>query len=175
MRLAYFSPLNPVPSGIADYSEELLPFLTRGATVDLFIDKYRPTSPAITAGFAVYPAGRFARLARQRPYDATVYQMGNSPAHAYIYERLLQTPGVLVLHELVLHHLRMWMALQRGKGRAYLQAMQATYGAAGRQAAERVLLGQHPEALFTFPLVEEALARAQGVLVHSQYLAAQVR
>ena len=30
MRLAYFSPLNPQPSGISDYSEELLPYLRGG-------------------------------------------------------------------------------------------------------------------------------------------------
>lgn len=175
MRLAFFSPLNPVQSGISDYSEELLPFLARGAAIDLFIDKYRPTNPAITAHFPVLPARQFPAAARRAPYDAAIYQMGNSPAHAYIYDRLLTTPGVLVLHEFVLHHLRMWMALRRGKGRAYQAVMAATYGEAGRQAAERVLLGQHPEALFHFPLVEEALARATGVIVHSAYLAGQVR
>jgi glycosyltransferase involved in cell wall biosynthesis len=175
MRLAYFSPLNPVQSGISDYSEELLPFLARGAEIDLFIDKYRPTNAAISAEFRALPARRFEAEARRRPYDSPVYQMGNSPAHAYIYERLLHTPGVLVLHELVLHHLRMWMALRRGKGRAYQQAMVATYGEPGRQAAERVLLGQNPESLFNFPLVEEALGRATGVIVHSRFMAEQAR
>jgi glycosyltransferase involved in cell wall biosynthesis len=175
MRLAYFSPLNPVQSGISDYSEELLPFLARGAEIDLYIDKYRPTSPAIAEHFRVLPARRFPAEARRAPYDSPIYQMGNSPAHAYIYDRLLQTPGVVVLHEFVLHHLRMWMALRRGRGRAYLQAMQATYGESGRQAAERVLMGQHPDALFQFPLVEETLARATGVIVHSRYIAEQVR
>ena len=176
MRLAYFSPLNPLQSGISDYSEELLPALAaQGATVDLFIDRYRPSNPAITQAFRVLPARSFAREARRRPYDMPIYQLGNSPAHAYIYDRLLQTPGIVVLHEYVLHHLRMWMALQRGRGRAYLQTMAATYGDAGRQAAERVLLGQLPEALFDFPLVEETVAAARGIIVHSQYMAEQVR
>jgi hypothetical protein len=40
MRLAYFSPINPVQSGISDYSEELLPYLAdAGADLDLFIDR----------------------------------------------------------------------------------------------------------------------------------------
>ncbi|MGI8588655.1 MAG: glycosyltransferase family 4 protein [Chloroflexia bacterium] len=174
MRLAYFSPLNPVQSGISDYSEELLPHLAHGAEIDLFIDKYRPTNPEIASAFRVLPARRFRSAARATRYDGVVYQMGNSPAHAYIYDRLMETPGTLVLHEFVLHHLRMWMALHRGKGRTYLRAMTAEYGEAGRLAAERVLLGQHPEALFNFPLVEEALAHATGVIVHSRYMAAQV-
>ncbi len=175
MRLAYFSPLNPVQSGISDYSEELLPYLARGAEIDVYIDRYKPANPALGPGVTVLPARTFDRAAGRRPYDSVVYQMGNSPAHAYIYARLLRTPGVLVLHEFVLHHLRMWMALNRGRGNRYLATMAATYGAAGRAAAERVLLGQHPEALFEFPLVEEALERAAGVIVHSRYMADQVQ
>ncbi len=176
MRLAYFSPLNPIQSGISDYSEELLPALAaQGAMLDLYIDRYRPSNPIVTSAFRVLPARSFAREARRQPYTMPIYQMGNSPAHAYIYERLLRTPGVVVLHEYVLHHLRMWMALHRGKGRAYLETMATTYGAAGRQAAERVLLGQLPEALFEFPLVEEAVTAARGIIVHSAYMAEQVR
>ena len=49
--------------------------------------------------------------------------MGNSPAHAYIYDQLLRHPGVVVMHEFVLHHLRMWMTLNTGKRKAYLALM----------------------------------------------------
>ena len=51
-------------------------------------------------------------------YDAVVYQMGNSPAHAYIYEALLKYPGVVVMHEFILHHLRIWMALNGASARS---------------------------------------------------------
>jgi hypothetical protein len=36
-RIAYFSPLGPDPSGISDYSEELLPHLARHWDMDLFV------------------------------------------------------------------------------------------------------------------------------------------
>src|SRR6516162_1684361 len=109
MKIAFFSPLNPIQSGISDYSEELLEAM-RGATVggravdvDLFVDKgYRPSNPQITGNFDVYPARSFDRTASR--YDSILYQMGNSPAHAYIYEALLQHPGVVVMHEFILHH-----------------------------------------------------------------------
>ena len=42
MKLAYFSPLNPQPSGISDYSEELLPYLANTESISLL---WRP-SPA---------------------------------------------------------------------------------------------------------------------------------
>ncbi len=175
MRIAFFTPLNPIQSGISDYSEELLPVLARGAMVDIYIDKYRPTNAAITGQFAVRPAAEFPAAQRAAPYDSIVYQMGNSPAHAYIYEMLARYPGVVVLHEFVLHHLRMWMALNAGRGGAYLAAMGQAYGEAGRALARRVLVGQHPAAMFDYPLVEEALNRATAVIVHSAYMAGRVR
>jgi hypothetical protein len=38
MRIAFFTPLNPVRSGISDYSEELLPFLGDLADIDIIAD-----------------------------------------------------------------------------------------------------------------------------------------
>src|SRR5947207_684202 len=149
MRIAFFTPLNPIQSGISDYSEELLPLLARGATIDIYIDKYRPSNQAIVRQFTVRPAGEFAAAQRAAPYDSIIYQMGNSPAHAYIYEMLGRYPGVLVLHEFVLHHLRMWMLLNAGKAGAYIETMERAYGALGRALARRVLIGQHPAAMFS--------------------------
>jgi len=34
-----------------------------------------------------------------------IYQLGNNPHHAWIYEEAMRTPGVAVLHDVVLHHL----------------------------------------------------------------------
>ena len=46
MKIAYFSPLSPVKSGISEYSEiHLLPFLKKYCEVVVFIDKnYEPTN-----------------------------------------------------------------------------------------------------------------------------------
>jgi glycosyltransferase involved in cell wall biosynthesis len=180
MRIAFFTPLNPIQSGISDYSEELLLTL-HGATVagrsveiDIFIDRgYKPSNPAITKRFRVLPGRSFGRMASR--YDAVVYQMGNSPPHAYIYEELLRHPGVVVMHEFVLHHLRQWMALNGGRRKAYLDLMSSRYGEEGREAARRVMLGQFPEALFNFPLSDEAINSANGIIVHSEYIAGLVR
>jgi hypothetical protein len=38
LHIAYFSPLPPAHSGIADYSRELLPYLAKYANVTLFTD-----------------------------------------------------------------------------------------------------------------------------------------
>jgi glycosyltransferase involved in cell wall biosynthesis len=180
MRIAFFTPLNPVQSGISDYSEELLLTLHgasvegRTVEVDLFVDKgYRPSNAEITSRFRVLPGREFNGVARG--YSSIVYQMGNSPAHAYIYEQMLRHPGVVVMHEFVLHHLRQWMALNHGKRKAYLALMEGRYGEEGREAARRVMLGQYPEALFNYPLSDEAIESARGVIVHSRYMEGLVK
>jgi glycosyltransferase involved in cell wall biosynthesis len=180
MKIAFFSPLNPIQSGISDYSEELLSAMVgarvdgRAPDIDLFIDKgYRPANRDLTSRLDVLPGRAFGRVAGS--YDAAVYQMGNSPAHAYIYETLLRYPGVVVMHEFILHHLRIWMALNGGRRREYVDLMSKRYGDEGREAARRVMLGQFPEALFRYPLSDEVIERASGIIVHSRYMEGLVR
>src|SRR3954470_1854788 len=42
-RVACFTPLGPVSSGISYYSEDLLPVLARALDIQLFVDGYAPT------------------------------------------------------------------------------------------------------------------------------------
>jgi glycosyltransferase involved in cell wall biosynthesis len=48
-----------------------------------------------------------------------VQQLGNGPEHAFQYPWLARTPGLLVLHDLVLHHSRARMFLDAPEARAY--------------------------------------------------------
>jgi glycosyltransferase involved in cell wall biosynthesis len=180
MKLAFFSPLNPIQSGISDYSEELLSAMSgatvggRAVDIDLFVGRgYKPSNREIAGRFDVLSGRGFSRIASE--YDSIVYQMGNSSAHAYIYEALLEHPGVVVMHEFILHHLRIWMTLNGGKRREYVELMERRYGEEGREAARRVMLGQFPEALFKYPLSDEVIHRASGVIVHSRHMEGLVR
>src|SRR5690349_16369497 len=131
MKLAYFSPLNPVASGISDYSEELLPHLAAYAEITLVVDGYVPTNRALTEKFRVLDQREY----HASDFDLALYQLGNSPAHAYIYQRALQEPGVIVLHDLVLHHLVASLTLDRGDKTHYLAAMRDAYGEEGLRLA----------------------------------------
>lgn len=94
-RLAYCSPVNPAASGIADYSEELLPYLAQYANVTLYVaDRLRPSSAALGQHLEVQPLRRLARQHRRRPYDAILFHMGNSPAHADIWREARRLPAL---------------------------------------------------------------------------------
>lgn len=172
MVIAYFSPLNPAPSGISDYSEELLPYLARYAEIELVVDGYTPTNPALN-DFPRFTRNEF--YARAAKYDVILYHMGNSPAHAGVYETLLRYPGVVVLHDVVLHHLRAWLTLERGNRTEYLAAMRAEYGEPGERAARGEINGRAPADRFEFPLNENVVRAARALIVHSEYAARQIQ
>lgn len=162
-------------SGISLYNEELLPILADAWAVDVYVDDYRPTYFTETGSLRVRRAREFRAAQGRRPYDAVVYQMGNSPAHAYMYHTALEVPGILVLHDTLLHHLILAMLLRGRRVREYRALMERRYSTAGREAAGRVLKGQVPASLFDFPLSEEIIDASRAVIVHSQASLDQIR
>ena len=102
MKIAWFSPLSPQPSGISDYCEELLPALARHAEIDLWIDPaWKPDKTAINERFPIYPYTESSFPAEK--YDQLVYHMGNDyGSHRFVHQALSRHPGVVVLHDLVL-------------------------------------------------------------------------
>src|ERR671925_1229557 len=158
VKVAYYSPLPPERSGIADYSALLLPALRRLVDVDV------------------------VRRGRTRPVaaDVAVYHVGNDPeAHGWIVEALRRRPGVVVLHEFVLHHLVAGLTIGHKDGAAYLAAMERDAGIPGRLLAHGVLDGRVLPPWETrpdeFPLVGEVLSLATGLIVHSQHVEQRAR
>lgn len=176
-RIAYCSPLNPVQSGISDYSEELLPYLGAYAEISVFVERgLTPSNPQVQRHLEVRAIDELPALHQRRPFDAIIYHMGNSPAHAAIYDMALRLPGVIVLHEWVLHHFKLWYAAERRRDiTTYIAEMRRRYGEHGERVARRMSRGQLLEAAFRFPLVEDLVAGAQGVIGHSRFVVEQAR
>ncbi|HEU4323373.1 MAG TPA: glycosyltransferase [Roseiflexaceae bacterium] len=171
-RIAYASPVNPAPSGISDYSEELLPFLGQYADITLYVeDGLRPSNARMAAALKVRPVGALPRDHARQPYDAIVYHMGNSPAHNGIWTALQKQPGVVVLHELVLHHFMLGYAANVLRDpQIYANEAARRYGTEGERVARLMLRGRLNEAAFTMPLSERVLEAADGLIAHSRYV-----
>ncbi len=153
MRVAYYSPLPPERSGIADYSALLLPALAR--LVELAVVRRGRTRPVAA--------------------DVALYHVGNDPeAHGWIVDALRRRPGVVVLHDFVLHHLVAGLTIGRKDGHGYLAAMERDAGIPGRLLAHGVLDGRVSPPWETrpdeFPLAGEVFANATGLIVHSHYV-----
>src|SRR5436305_5437220 len=157
MRVAYYSPLPPSRSGIADYSALLLPALRE--RVDVVVAERGKRAPS--AGVALY-------------------HVGNDPdAHGWIVDALWERPGVVVLHEFVLHHLIAGITIGRRNGRGYLDAMERDLGVAGRLLGLGVLDNLLPLLWETqperFPLAGTILEHAQALIVHSSFVGSKAR
>jgi len=118
-RLAFCSPLPPEPTGIADYAAEVLGLLAGSHEIDVFHGQAVVAPGSVPPGCGVYPAASLPERHRARPYDLAIHQLGNGPGHAFVYPLLKQVPGLLVLHDLVLHHSRAAMLLDSPAVRAY--------------------------------------------------------
>jgi len=154
VKVALFSPMPPERSGIADYSALLL--------------------PALQARCEVAVVKRAARKP-PRGTDLCVYHIGNNPeAHGWIVEALRRTPGVVVLHDFVLHHLVAGLTIGRRDGHGYLDAMEREGGVVGRLLGHAVLDKRIPPLWENRPedfhLAGEVLGLATGLIVHSRYV-----
>jgi len=186
LRLAWASPLPPQASGIADYSAELLPELARlpELAIELAVDDTlprewarsglrpgsRPGSPPGTLGdLPVVPLSELPARQRAGLYDAVLYHVGNDLRfHGAIYRTALAVPGIVVLHEYVLHHLVAGLTLGRGDGAAYVEQMRYAYGRTGERLAGKCLTTGVPPDPWAYPLFERIVDRGRGLIVHNQ-------
>jgi glycosyltransferase involved in cell wall biosynthesis len=154
MRVALFSPLPPTRTGVAHYTSMLLPALREKIDVEVFESADpRPPTP-----------------------DTRIYFLGNNPHHAWIYEEAMRVPGVIVLHDLVLHHLIVEMTLARGDVDGYVAALTANHGEAGAAWARGRAAGLHSEmGNFLMPASVDVANRSRAVIVHNHYAADRLR
>jgi glycosyltransferase involved in cell wall biosynthesis len=156
-RLAFVTPLPPAATGIADYSAEVLALLAGGYEIDVFHSQDRIETGRLPAACTVRPARELLERHRSRPYDAAVYQMGNGLDHAFLYELLGRIPGLLVLHDLVLHHSRARAFLESPEAREY--ALRPS-DPVRRDAAARRIDAYRSEADYCYPAQAGRLAEA---------------
>lgn len=99
-RIAVVSPWPPQRSGVADYAARLVAELRRDYAVDAYHDPANPPDPRSPRDVTPIPAPLLPRLIGLRQYRAILYQMGNSPHHAFLYPIMLAHPGIVTLHDL---------------------------------------------------------------------------
>jgi glycosyltransferase involved in cell wall biosynthesis len=146
VKVGYFSPMPPARTGVADYSVALVQFLRPHCDIRLNEDG-----------------------------DINVYHIGNNQLHAEIYRRALATPGVVVLHDAVLHHFAMGFFSRT----AYVEEFAFNYGSWTRGLAEQLWRERGRSAAdpayFRYPLLKRLVERSRAVVVHNPAAARIVR
>lgn len=139
MTIGFHSPLPPAPTGVADYAAALLEELR--ARGDIRVNS---------------PGG-----------DVSLYHLGNNPLHREIYLQALGRPGVVVLHDAVLHHFLLGLL-----GRAdYIEEFVYNYGEWSRGLAAE-LWEERPRSsqdarYFQYAMVRRVAETSRAVVVHN--------
>jgi glycosyltransferase involved in cell wall biosynthesis/SAM-dependent methyltransferase len=155
MRVAFFSPLPPARSGIADYSQALIENLKPLVELEVFSGPHQPFDPA--------------------RFDIALYHVGNNGHHGFVYETALRHPGVVVMHESNLHHLMADLTIKRGDWDAYVRECEYEGGEGARAFAERVRKLEVGPDYEGVPMTKRLLASARGVVVHSGFMREEMR
>ena len=107
-------------------------------------------------------------MARRRGYRTSIYQIGNSADHTEILRFIPRFPGLVVLHEYMLHHLMRLPALSLAGATAFVEEMRYCYGRRGEVMARQLLAAAEDDEIWSYPLFERLVDASLGVIVHSQ-------
>lgn len=173
--VAYFSPLPPARSGIADYSRELLPHLAQRLNLTLFTARPKEVDQSLRAQFPIHPLPHYPGQRWQ--FDVALYQMGNSSLHEEIYQMLVRYGGIVVLHDYFLHHFILDHSIGRDHFSRYSREMGYALGQKGINMAWNGRLGHHPYLLpeQLLPLNNRLIDTSLGLIVHSRYAQERIR
>jgi hypothetical protein len=138
--------------------------------------------PPARSGVADYAAALQAELRRHgrvkmapEHCDVALYHLGNNPLHAEIYRRALERPGVVTLHDAVVHH----FLLGQLDEASYIEEFVYNYGEWNRGLAGELWRGRATSATdsryFRYALLRRVAERARAVVVHNPAAARAVK
>jgi glycosyltransferase involved in cell wall biosynthesis len=144
--VGFYAPLPPARTGVADYAAALLAALRKHGRVEVSL----------------------------AACDVALYHLGNNALHGDIYQRSLEAPGVIVLHDAVLHH----FLLGRLDEAAYIEEFVYNHGEWNRGLAQELWRGRASSATdrryFDYPMLRRIVERALAVVVHNPAAASVV-
>ncbi len=183
MRLAWFTPWPPQPSGVAGRSADLVRALAaRDHGIDVFVDERAVPAPARYAetppdrgDVRVSSAHDFVWRHARDPYDLVVYQIGNSKLHEFIWPYLYRWPGLVVFHDARLHHARGRALLRPRKIQAYRDEFYWNHPDAADGAAELGVRGFAGVFYYQWPMTRAIVQSARMAAAHSHGAVAQLR
>ena len=176
MRLAWFTPWPPQPSGIAGRSAAVLHELAaRDHAIDVFVDETVvpisdrwPDDAASPGDVRLQSAHDFVWRQARRQYNLVIYQLGNSRLHEFIWPYLFRWPGLAVLHDARLHHARGRALLLRGHRQAYRAEFYWDGPEIPDGAAELAVHGFGGLYYYQWPMVRTIVESARLVATHTR-------
>lgn len=110
-KIAFFTPLPPIKSGISDYSVDILNALSIYFDIDVYIDSGYSPNCELNSQISVYNHNQFIKNCNE--YFDVIYQVGNSEYHIYMWDYIRRYKGTVVLHDYNLHGVAQFASLHK--------------------------------------------------------------
>jgi glycosyltransferase involved in cell wall biosynthesis len=183
VRLAWFTPWSPQTSGVAGRSDAVTSALAaRGWGIDIVVDTREVGSLPRASADPVAPGQRrlqsahdFVWRAVRGQYDLTVYQVGNSRHHDFLWPYLFRWPGLSVLHDARLHHARARRLLRPNGPAAYREEFRFSQPAVAPDVAELAVHGFDGRYYSQWPMTRAVVLASRAVAAHAQSAANDLR
>ena len=171
MKIAYFSPLHPLRTGIADYNTDLLLQFSclPDLDIDIWIGDQAAPKDLLNSGFRVvdYVKNK-EKLENLSEYDLIVYHMGNNLRHLNIYDIANTYPGLVVLHDYILiSFFRSQSEEKFDREIAFNFNLNYDETSTSQFANLREKVFRHR---FQYPMSDRLLLNSKGVVVHSDFV-----
>lgn len=168
----------PVRSGVAVYSSEVVTALRHDHQIDVYVDS-SPGSADGQVDLSTVDGPRsahdFVWQHHKRPYDLTIYQVGNSSHHDFLWPYLFRYPGLVVLHDAHLHHARAAALLRQRRVADYRAEFAANHPQISADLAELAVAGFDTHLLYQAPMTRLMVDTSRVTAVHARGMVASLR
>ncbi|TFE67084.1 glycosyltransferase [Methylacidiphilum caldifontis] len=191
MKIAWFSPLPPKKSGIADFSSNVIPYLRNVSELSLFVEDYLPLE-SLAKGCSVISYVQKNKIdwevgEKLKDYDLVFFNFSNDfRFHSYAYELLMQFPGIIILHDYVLQFFYAgYYLIEKRRFTGYVEKFKELYSLNLLSAQS---LNEGPSAILNFlkkiyedqsilqyPMNEEIVLKSSGVIAHSSFALEKIK
>lgn len=164
--LAIVSPYPPQKTGVADYVEQLLPYLQEHYIPILVVDNLTENAKPKQFPGDVLTASEF--LQQPHLHQRVVYQIGNSPAHLYGMDLLKSIPGLVVLHDFYLGNALAYEQFDLHREHVYIESLIESHGT---QALLDLKIHGLEYCINHYPCSLGVFQNAKRIGVHTHYTA----
>ncbi|MGK9252807.1 glycosyltransferase [Paenibacillus humicus] len=165
--LAFFSPLNPEKSGISDYSEEMIPFLSKYFELTIVVNGLELTNEDIASNYNIIDYSKHRERLEKIP--RRLYHMGNNELHKWIYRAMENYPGNVLIHDLNMFGMFVHTVYLKGNKEEFYHLLTYSHREEGSRAVEEIKsAGIIPDSQ-RFPMNGKIMDLSTGIFVHSQW------
>lgn len=175
-KIAIFTPLSPLKSGISDYSYDIINRLSDYIDVDIFVDNgYKPIS-FNKNNVRIFNYKKFKN--KKAEYDKVIYEVGNSTYHTYMFKIMEKNRGIVELHDgnyrTLINHLCFNPKRNISKKGYYKIAKYDLNELDYKKLINESSSLFTPQTIGDFPIRNFLLNNVESVIIHSDYLKKEV-